>query len=404
MAKRNPHLAKLQSGYLFPEINKRKQAFLARQPNAALISLGIGDTTQPLAPHIAEWLQSFSNGLATSKGYSGYGAEQGNYNLRQKLAEVVYNHKIGPTEVFVSDGAKCDIGRLQLMFGAGATIAVQDPTYPVYVDTGVAMGQTQHYDHEKGHYSGIVYMDCKPENDFFPDLESQPRTELIYFCSPNNPTGSAVTRSQLQKLVNFAKRNHSILIFDAAYSVYINDPSLPKSIYEIEGAHEVAIELGSFSKMAGFTGVRLAWSVVPEKLCYDDGTPVNKDWNRINTTFFNGASNIAQNGGLAVLEKQGMEAVNTMVRYYMKNATLLRDALQGMGYQVFGGIHAPYLWVKFPGRQSWDVFEDLLEKAHIVTTPGSGFGKAGEGFLRLSAFGHREHVEEAIVRLKRHCL
>lgn len=399
MAQRNPNLAKLKSGYLFPEINKRKQEFLLRNPQAKLISLGIGDTTEPLSPFISQYLETYSRGLATSEGYSGYGAEQGQLPLRTAISEVMYESQISADEVFVSDGAKCDIGRLQLMFGAKATLAVQNPTYPVYVDTGVALGQTDHFDAAAGHYGGIVYMKCVPENDFFPDLSQQPRTDLIYFCSPNNPTGSVATRKQLEQLVAFAKRNRSILIYDAAYSVYIRDADIPRSIYEIEGAREVAIELGSFSKMAGFTGVRLAWSVIPKELHFDDGTPVSKDWHRINTTFFNGASNIAQQGGLAVLREGQLRTVRQMVDFYMENASILRAALEKRGLEVHGGLNAPYLWVRFPGRLSWDVFAELLERSHLVTTPGSGFGAAGESFLRFSAFGRREHIKEAVARL-----
>lgn len=400
MAQRNPNLAKLKSGYLFPEINKRKQEFLLKNPQAKLISLGIGDTTEPLSPFISQYLEAYTKGLSTFEGYSGYGAEQGQQPLRQAISEVMYNQQVSADEIFVSDGSKCDIGRLQLMFGANATIAVQNPTYPVYVDSGVALGQTEHYDADAKGYKGIIYMNCVPENDFFPDLSQQPRTDLIYFCSPNNPTGSVATRKQLEELVAFAKRNRSIIIYDAAYSVYIQDADIPRSIYEIEGAREVAIELGSFSKMAGFTGVRLAWSIIPKELHFDDGTPVSKDWHRINTTFFNGASNIAQQGGLAVLREEKLKTVRQMVDFYMHNAAILRTALERKGLEVHGGANAPYLWVRYPNRLSWDIFNELLEHAHLITTPGSGFGEAGEGFLRFSAFGRREHIHEAVLRMR----
>jgi LL-diaminopimelate aminotransferase len=401
MVKRNPHMAKLNSGYLFPEINKRKKALLARNPNAKIISLGIGDTTEPLDTYITDKLQYHSLGLSLRDRYTGYGQEQGNLDLRQKIAETLYQGKVSTDEVFVSDGSKCDIGRLQVLFGSHATIAVQDPTYPVYVDTGVILGQSQHYDPQLANYRGITYMRCLPENGFFPNLSEISRTDLIYFCSPNNPTGSVATKDQLNQLVAFAKKNRSIIIFDAAYAVYINDPELPRSIYEIEGAREVAIELGSFSKMAGFTGVRLAWSVVPEELCFEDGSSLRKDWDRINSTFFNGASNIVQGGGVAVLEENGMKAVRAMVDFYMGNARIIRQALQEMGFVTYGGEQSPYVWAKFSNRKSWDLFEEILEKAHVVTTPGSGFGPAGEGFLRFSAFNQRSHVEEAIERLQR---
>lgn len=397
MVKRNAHLAKLEKGYLFPEINKRKNQFLKENPTANIISLGIGDTTKPLSEEIVDHIKHFAISLSTKEGYSGYGPEQGQPELRKKIAETFYNGKISPDEIFISDGAKCDIGRLQVMFGPDVTIAVQDPTYPVYVDTGVILGQTGTYHKEKNHYSGITYMKCAPENDFFPDLETLARTDLIYFCSPNNPTGSVATKDQLTQLVQFAKKNHSIIIFDAAYSEFIQDKALPKSIYEIEGAKEVAIEVNSFSKMAGFTGLRLGWSVVPDALLFEDGFSVKKDWDRMNSTFFNGASNIVQKSGLKVLELKN-EAIDPMVHYYMENASLIRSLFLKFKFPVYGGIHAPFIWVKFQ-KKSWDAFDELLNQAHVVTTPGAGFGPQGENFLRFSSFGQRDKVIEAIERL-----
>lgn len=398
MVKRNPHMAKLQAGYLFPEINKKRKNLLARYPDAKIINLGIGNTTIPLPVSIAEELQKSAIGLSTLQGYSGYGPEQGQPELRRKIAEVLYNGMIHEEEVFVSDGSKCDIGRLQVLFGSHASIAVQDPAYPVYVDTSIMLGQTSHYNAGRSAYDGIVYMPCRPENDFFPDLESLPRTDLIYFCSPNNPTGAVATTQQLQQLVAFAKNNRSILIFDSAYAGYIRDPNLPKSIYEIEGAREVAIEVGSFSKMAGFTGLRLAWAIIPDQLHFDDGTAVRKDWERIHTTFFNGASNVVQRGGVAVLEK-GLHATDEIISCYMDHAAIILRELQRMGIKTFGGTNAPYIWAYFEKRKSWEIFEELLEQCHVITTPGSGFGPAGEGFLRLSAFAPKHQVEEAMERL-----
>lgn len=400
MVKRNTHFAKLNAGYLFPEINKRKQAFLAKNPNAKLISLGIGDTTQPLPSFISQHLSKCGSGLGTKEGYSGYGAEQGNNSLRKKIAESIYQNQVVSEEVFVSDGAKCDIGRLQVLFGSQATIAVQDPTYPVYVDSGVILGQSGTYDPLSSGYHGIVYMPCLPENNFFPDLKKIPRTDLIFFCSPNNPTGAVATRPQLEQLVAFAKANRSIIIYDAAYSAFIEDSKYPKTIYEIEGAREVAIEVSSFSKMAGFTGVRLGWTVVPFDLKFEDGTPVRKDWERIQTTLFNGASNLAQHGGESALSPEGLASLSAMIDYYKHNARLIKQGLEQVGVRVFGGENAPYIWAQFPGTSSWNVFEDFLEKAQVITTPGSGFGPAGESFIRFSAFGHRDQTIEAIKRLQ----
>lgn len=397
MVKRNPNIAKLHAGYLFPEIHKRKHELLKKHPNASIISLGIGDTTEPIPSHILKGLVDGAQKLGRLDGYSGYGPEQGHEKLRHKISDVIYRGKITPDEIFISDGAKCDIGRLQLMFGADCTIAVQDPSYPVYVDTGVVMGQTGPY--QNGLYEKILYMPCTPENQFFPKLTSLPRTDLIYFCSPNNPTGAVATREQLEHLVALAKKQRSILIFDAAYSSYVRDLTLPLSIFEIPGARDVAIELNSFSKMAGFTGVRLSWSVFPTELAYEDGREVRTDWQRINSTFFNGASNVAQAGGLYALDPEGLKEIRTQTNYYLENASLIKSAFQSLGYTVYGGTNAPYLWVHFPGKKSWDVFNELLEEAHIVATPGIGFGPMGESFMRFSAFGHREKISEALHRL-----
>lgn len=389
MIKRNPNLAKLKSGYLFPEINKRKQEFLAENSTAKLISFGIGDTTQPIPSSIANALSEAGKKLGTVEGYTGYGPEQGYANLREQIAKKIYRDLVKPSEIFISDGAKCDIGRLQMLFGPQISIAIQDPAYPVYVDGSIMQGIDQ-----------IIYMPCKPENHFFPDLENTPRTDLIYFCSPNNPTGAAATKEQLEKLVKFAKANKSIIIFDAAYANYIQDPKLPKSIFEIDGAAEVAIETSSFSKIAGFTGVRLGWTVVPDKLKYEDGSQVKNDWNRLISTLFNGASNIAQHGGLAVLEPNGLIEIEKLTHYYLKNAQHIKSTLESQGLTVYGGTNAPYLWVQFKGRKSWDVFQELMQSYHIVTTPGSGFGPSGEGFIRFTAFGDHKQVVLACERLK----
>lgn len=400
MVKRNPNMAKLQSGYLFPEIAKRKKEFLAKNPNAKIISLGIGDTTQPITPHIVRGFSDEVSRLGTKKGYTGYGAEQGLKELRDKIAEKLYGGMINGDEVFVSDGAKPDTARLQVLFGSNATIAVQDPSYPVYVDSSVIMGQTKDYNQKKSQFDGIEYLKCTPENNFFPDLEKTKKTDIIFFCNPNNPTGAAINAKQLRELVDFAGKNNSILVYDSAYSQFISDKSLPRSIYEIEGAREVAIEISSFSKPIGFTGVRLGWTIIPNELVFDDGTKVNKDWNRIATTLFNGASNIAQYGALSALDEKGMKEMKETISYYLENARILRISLEKKGYEVYGGINAPYLWIRVQDKTSWEAFEEFLGKAHIVTIPGIGFGPSGEGFLRLSSLGHREEVREAVKRIE----
>lgn len=387
--KRNPGIASLSTNYLFPEINARKRAFLKENPHAHLLHLGIGDTTEPIPSEIVQAMRNAAENLGTRSGYTGYGPEQGNKELREHISSHFYHEHIRPEEIFISDGAKCDIGRLQTLFGPDISIAVQDPAYPVYIDGSKIQG-----------VKDIVFMPCHPGNNFFPDLATQVRTDLIYFCSPNNPTGAVATKEQLCELVAFAKKNRSIIIFDAAYSCYINDPELPTSIFDIEGAKEVAIEINSFSKIAGFTGIRLGWSVVPEELIYDEGSSVRSDWNRLVSTIFNGASNIAQAGGLAVLDTRGLEEISKIKNHYMENAAILKNVWQEMGFNVFGGENAPYLWIEFKGQKSWDVFQFLLEKCHLITTPGSGFGLQGEGFIRLSAFGERSTIEKAAHRIK----
>jgi len=398
---RNANMGKLQAGYLFPEIGKRRNAFLAENPDAKIISLGIGDTTLPVPEHILTGLRNGVNNLGAKETYTGYGAEQGVGALRAKISEALYGGRISPEEVFVSDGSKCDIGRLQMMFGNQVKSAVQDPSYPVYVDTSVMMGQTKTMDAESKQYDGIVYMKCGPENGFFPDLEKAERADVVYFCSPNNPTGAAASRAQLEQLVAWAKERGSIIVFDAAYAPFIRSKDVPKSIYEIEGAEECAIEVNSLSKYAGFTGVRLGWTIVPKALKFKDGTPVANDYNRVMCTAFNGASNIVQAGALAALEPEGLAEIEKLIDYYMGNAKMLLDTMLDLGFKVHGGIDAPYVFVDLEGKSSWDMFSELLETAQVVTIPGAGFGPGGEGFLRLSAFAPREACEEACTRLRK---
>ncbi len=405
MIKRNPGFANLTAGYLFPEIARRRREYLAAHPEAKLISLGIGNTTEPLTPHVDAGLVDYAKRLSTKEGYAGYGDEQGLTALRERIAAVFYGGKIAADEVFVSDGAKCDIGRLQLLFGRDVEVAVQDPSYPVYVDGTVIIGAAGSYSDGKkgGHagYAGIRYLPCTEANGYFPDLKDLPENGLVYFCSPNNPTGAVATKAQLAALVEAAFKKGSIIIYDAAYAEFIRDPSLPKSIFEIDGARECAIEVNSFSKPIGFTGVRLGWTIVPKELKYADGVSINGDWNRVCTTVFNGASNIAQYGGLASLEPEGLKEMRSLTDFYLGNAKLIRAALEKLGVSCIGGDNAPYIWARFPGRASWDVFAEILDKCHVVTTPGSGFGPAGESFIRFSAFGHREDVVEACGRLDR---
>jgi len=396
MVRRNPCIANIKAGYLFPEIAKRRREYAAANPDAKIISLGVGNTTEPIPPHIGEALVEGARRLGTAEGYSGY-QDEGLLELREKISQVFYGGKFKANEIFISDGAKCDIGRLQLLFGDGTGVTVQDPSYPVYVDGSVLIGAA--WKHNGKGYDGINYLPCTLENGFFPDLSIVPENSLIYFCSPNNPTGVVSTKEQLAALVKMAIDKKSVIIFDAAYSEYIRDPSLPKSIFDIEGARECAIEVNSFSKPAGFTGIRLGWSVVPIDLKYESGESVNADWNRVCSTIFNGASNIAQAGGIAALDDEGRKETRALTDFYLGNAKLIRDALQGLGISCTGGDNSPYIWAHFPGRDSWEVFSQILETCQVVTTPGAGFGLAGEGFVRFSAFGHRQDVEEACRRL-----
>jgi LL-diaminopimelate aminotransferase len=411
MIERNPAFSYLSAGYLFPEIAKRRAAYAASHPGKKIISLGIGNTTEPISPRVTRGLSEYAEGLGTDAGYSGYGDEQGFSALREKIVDVFYSDAnvkdagaVAADEVFASDGAKCDIGRLQLLFGRGARVAVQDPAYPVYVDGSVLAGAAGRARRDGGGYEGIAYMPCTEENGFFPDLSAVPPNSVIYFCSPNNPTGAVSSRDGLTRLVSFARENGCVVVFDAAYSAFIRDPSLPKTIFEIPGAKECAIEVNSFSKPAGFTGVRLGWTVVPKTLRYADGTPVIGDWNRVMTTIFNGASNIAQAGGLAALSGEGVAEMRAMTDFYLENSSLIKKTLAGKnfseaGVSVYGEGNSPYLWVKFPGKKSWQVFDEILNQCSVVTTPGSGFGPAGESYIRFSSFGHRADVIEAAERL-----
>lgn len=404
MAKINNNYRKLQSGYLFPEIARRTRAFKQHNPGVELIALGIGDTTLPLTPTVVKSLRQEVDNLSDAKTYTGYGIEQGNPDLRQALADHYgqLGVAIEPEEVFVSDGAKPDAANLQSIFAGDSVIAVQDPVYPVYVDSAVIGGRTGNY--RDGRYQGLVYMDCTEENGFFPAVPSQ-KVDIIYLCSPNNPTGTVATHEQLKTFVDYAHAHDAVIIFDAAYAGFISDPALPRSIYEVPGAETCAIEINSFSKLAGFTGVRLGWSVVPHKLTVEGTSPgeVQALWNRRQSTMFNGASNVVQPAGVAVLSKQGQKECQQLINYYMANAKLIREGLSDVGITTFGGVNAPYIWAKTPrGLDSWDCFDQFLNQAHVVVTPGAGFGARGEGYFRVSAFGERTKVQQAVKNIEGH--
>jgi len=401
----NAHYEKLAAGYLFPEIARRAREFQAKNPGVSSMSLGIGNTTEPLTPAVIRGLHAGVDKLSRAETYTGYGDYEGDIRLRETLSTLYRERgaEIGTDEIFVSDGAKPDSGNIQSIFGDKNVVAVQDPAYPVYVDTNVIAGRTGPFDPRTRKYRRMVYMPCNESNGFFPDLPER-KVDMIYLCSPNNPTGAVATREQLSRFVRYARENRSILIFDAAYSAFIRDPGLPRSVYEIKGARDCAIEIHSFSKTAGFTGVRLGWCVVPKSLVIGDSKPgrANTLWLRRQSTFFNGASNIAQEGGIAALTPEGRKECQGLVDFYMENARIIRETLSGMNLTVYGGMHAPYLWLKTPRKmKSWDFFDKLLSETHVIGTPGLGFGPSGEGFIRLSAFGHREDIRKAALSIEK---
>jgi len=387
MVKRNNNFTTLSKNYLFAEIDRIKKEFLGKHPDVTLFNLGVGDTTLPLSPSVVQALTQSAEKLGDQKTYTGYGPGLGFSSLRSIINKKFYGEQFSIDEITISDGAKCDIARLQVLFGQKISVLVQDPSYPPYVDGSRIQG-IEH----------IYSAPCLPENGFFFDLSKAPRTDLIYVCSPNNPTGHVATKKQLEDLVALAKKNRSIIIFDAAYSTFITDPSLPRSIYEVEGAKEVAIEVHSFSKMGGFTGVRLGWSIVPKELHFEGGEKVLDDWTRLIGTSFNGASIIAQAGGFALLESHFSE-IKAMTDRYMTGTRALSKALKEMGIEVYGGENAPFIWFRLPGWKSWELFKILLEKCQVVSTPGSGFGPAGEGFVRLSGFAPPEVIAQAIEKI-----
>lgn len=405
MAYINEHYLKLKAGYLFPEISRRVKSFTEANPSAQIIKLGIGDVTEPLPKAITDAMHAAVDEMANRETFRGYGPEQGYEFLREAIAQNDFQSRgvdISADEIFVSDGSKCDSGNLLDIFGRDNKVAVLDPVYPVYVDTNVMIGNTGEAD-ESGRYEGIVYLPVTEENNFEPELPNE-KVDLIYLCYPNNPTGVAASRDVLKRWVDYARENGSIIFYDAAYVAFVSDAELPHSIYEIEGAKDVAIEIRSFSKSAGFTGTRCAFVVIPKGLegKTSDGSSqsIHGLWSRRHSTKFNGASYIIQRGAEAAYSDEGKKQISELVNFYLKNASIMRAALEAKGYRVFGGINAPYVWIKTPqGKTSWEFFDQLLNDCHIVGTPGSGFGAAGEGYFRLSAFNSRENVELAMERM-----
>ena len=398
----NHNYLKLPGSYLFSTIGKKVRAYKEENPDKEVISLGIGDVTQPLVPAIIEALHGAVEEMAHAETFHGYAPDLGYEFLRRAIAKNDYQDRgcdIAADEIFVSDGAKSDSGNIQEIFGTDNKVAVCDPVYPVYVDTNVMAGRTGEYNRVRENFDGVIYMPCRKENGFLPELPSEV-PDLIYLCFPNNPTGSAITKDELQKWVDYANKNGCVIIYDAAYEAYISEENVPHSIYECEGARTCAIELRSFSKNAGFTGVRLGFTVIPKELVRD-GVSLHSLWARRHGTKFNGAPYIVQKAGEAVYSEAGKAQLKDQVGYYMRNAKLIHDELAKAGFSVSGGVNAPYIWLETPDKMtSWEFFDYLLKNANVVGTPGSGFGSHGEGYFRLTAFGTYENTLKAIDRIK----
>ena len=402
MFKVNEDYLKLPGSYLFSTIGKKVAAFQEANPDKSIIRLGIGDVTQPLAPAIIESLHSAVDEMAHAETFRGYAPDLGYEFLRSAMAKNDYQDRgceIHADEIFISDGAKCDSGNIQEIFAKDNKIAVCDPVYPVYVDTNVMAGRTGTYDTKTETWSNVIYMPCTKETNFAPELPKE-TPDIIYLCFPNNPTGSTITKAQLQEWVDYANKNGAVIIYDAAYETYISEEDVPHSIYECEGARTCAIELRSFSKNAGFTGVRLGATVIPKDVKAGD-VMLHSLWARRHGTKYNGAPYIVQKAGEAVYSEAGKAQLKEQVAYYMKNAKVIYEGLKSAGYHVSGGVNAPYIWLQTPdGMTSWEFFDYLLEKANVVGTPGSGFGPSGEGYFRLTAFGSYENTVAAIGRIK----
>lgn len=399
----NENYLKLQGSYLFSTIAKKINDYKSKNPNANVIRLGIGDVTQPIVPAIIDALHKAVDEMGTMEGFRGYGPEQGYEFLREVIAKEDYQNRgcdISADEIFVSDGAKCDVGNIQEIFGQDNIVAVCDPVYPVYVDTNVMAGRAGSYNEKIGGFDNLVYMPCSEKNGFAPEIPNK-TPDIIYLCFPNNPTGMAITKPALQEWVDYANKNGSIIIYDAAYEAYITEEGIPHSIYECQGARTCAIEMHSFSKNAGFTGLRLGYTVIPKELVCN-GVSLHSMWNRRHGTKYNGAPYIIQRAGEAVYSKEGKEQLQMQISYYMENARIIREGLAAEGFTVYGGVNAPYIWLKVPEKMtSWDFFDKLLNEVQIVGTPGSGFGASGEGFFRLTAFGTKENTLEALERIVR---
>ncbi len=401
MAKINEHYLKLQGSYLFSEIGRRVREYSAARPEAKIISLGIGDVTQPVAPSVISALHRAVDEMGQADTFRGYATDLGYAFLREVIAAKDYRERgcdIAPDEIFISDGAKSDCGNIQEIFAADARVAVCDPVYPVYIDSNVMAGRTGTFDPENGRYRDVTYLPCTADNGFMPELpEDAP--DLIYLCYPNNPTGTVISRDRLQAFVDYALAHDAVLLYDAAYEAYIAESDIPHSIYECDGAKQCAIEFRSFSKTAGFTGLRLGFTVIPKEL-ETGGEKLWPLWARRHGTKYNGAPYIIQRAGEAVYSDEGRAEVRAQIAYYMENARIIRTGLEAAGYEVHGGVNAPYIWLRTPDDMtSWAFFDRLLQGASVVGTPGSGFGPAGEHYFRLTAFGSRENTQEAMERI-----
>lgn len=406
MFKINEHYLDLQDTYLFSTIAKKVEEYKRQNPSKKIIKLGIGDVTRPIVPVVIKAMHNSVDEMKKETTFRGYGPEQGYEFLREKIAQYDYNSKnisINKDEIFVSDGSKCDVANILDILGNENKVAITDPVYPVYLDTNIMIGAAGKFNEEKGIYDNIVYLPISNINNFIPKLPKE-KVDLIYLCLPNNPTGTVLKKEELKKWVDYARENKSLILFDSAYEKYITEGEIPHSIYEIEGAKEVAIEFRSFSKTAGFTGIRCAYTVVPKELKVDtsDGRTVllNDLWNRRMSTKFNGVSYITQKAAESIYSEEGQKQIQENISYYMENAKIIREGLKTGGYEVYGGINAPYIWIKVPeGLTSWEFFDKLLEEKQIVGTPGVGFGPSGEGYFRLTAFGTKENTIKAMKRI-----